>query len=86
MAGRPMVATEVGGVPEVIQAPYGRLVAPGRPTDLADALCDLAADRTALAGLGELGREAMLESYTLDVFLDGYRSLYDEVRTRVRGH
>ena len=86
MAGRPMVATEVGGVPEVIQPPYGRLVAPGRPTDLADAICDLAADRRNLARLGELGREAMLESYTLDVFLDGYRALYDEVRTRVRRH
>jgi glycosyltransferase involved in cell wall biosynthesis len=84
MAGRPMVATEVGGVPEVIRPPYGRLVAPGRPTDLADAICDLAADRDNLGRLGVLAREAMLESYTLDVFLDGYRALYDEVRVRAR--
>jgi glycosyltransferase involved in cell wall biosynthesis len=83
MAGRPMVATEVGGVPEVIVPPYGRLVAPGRPLELADAICAMAADRSNLARLGELGRQAMLESYTLEVFLDGYRALYDEVRTRV---
>jgi polysaccharide biosynthesis protein PelF len=82
MAGRPMVATEVGGVPEVIMAPYGRLVPPGRPLELADGICDMAADRGGLARLGTLGRKAMLESYTLDVFLDGYRWLYDEVRTR----
>lgn len=83
MAGRPMVATEVGGVPEVIQPPYGRLVAPGRPADLADAICDLARERDDLARLGRLGRAAMLESYTLEVFLQGYRWLYDEVRARV---
>ena len=82
MAGRPMVATEVGGVPEVIKPPYGRLVPPGRPLELADGICAMAADRGRLAGLGELGRRAMLESYTLDVFLDGYRRLYDEVRVR----
>ncbi|MGB7052340.1 MAG: glycosyltransferase, partial [Acidimicrobiales bacterium] len=82
MAGRPMVATEVGGVPEVIVPPYGKLVAPGRPLDLADAICAMAADRAGLARLGELGRQAMLKSYTLSVFLDGYRALYDEVRGR----
>ncbi len=83
MAGRPMVATEVGGVPEVIVPPYGRLVAPVRPLELADAICALAADRPGLAQLGELGRQAMLESYTLQVFLDRHRALYDEVRDRV---
>lgn len=82
MAGRPMVATEVGGVPEVVLPPYGRLVAPGRPTDLADAICSMAADRNGLARLGELGRQAMLASFTLEVFLDGHRALYDEVRAR----
>ncbi len=86
MAGRPMVATEVGGVPEVIMPPYGRLVPPGRPLELADGICAMAADRDGLARLGELGRQAMLESYTLDVFLDGYRWLYDEVRTRAPVH
>jgi glycosyltransferase involved in cell wall biosynthesis len=82
MAGRPMVATEVGGVPEVVRPPYGALVAPGRPSDLADAICAMAADRKDLARIGALGREAMLHSYTLDIFLDGYRALYDEVRVR----
>ncbi len=86
MAGRPMVATDVGGVPEVVQPPYGRLVSPGRPADLADAICAMADDRGDLARLGVLARQAMIESYTLDVFLEGYRWLYDEVRNRVHGH
>ncbi len=83
MAGRPMVATEVGGVPEVVKSPYGRLVAPGRPSELADGICEMARNREDLARLGELGRQAMLDSYTLDVFLDGYRWLYEEVKSRV---
>ena len=77
-----MVATEVGGVPEVVVAPYGRLAPPGRPLELADAICDLAADRPNLARLGALARQAMLDSYTLEVFLDGYRWLYEEVKVR----
>jgi len=85
MAGRPMVATEVGGVPEVVRPPYGALVPPGRPLQLAEAVCAMAADRPGLARKGALAREAMLRSYTLEVFLDGYRELYDEVRIRARG-
>lgn len=86
MAGRPMVATEVGGVPEVIRPPYGRLVAPQRPTDLAEAICELAADRHGLAVLGDQARRAMLDGYTLETFLDGHRMLYREVADRARRH
>lgn len=80
MAGRPMVATEVGGVPEVVVPPYGMLVPPGRPVDLADAICTMADDRADLARKGVLARDAMLHSFTLDLFLDRYRELYAEVR------
>ncbi|MGH9080939.1 MAG: GT4 family glycosyltransferase PelF [Acidimicrobiales bacterium] len=86
MAGRPMVATEVGGVPEVVVPPYGSLVPPGRPVELADAICAMAADRAGLAEKGARARDAMLRSYTLEVFLDAHRGLYDEVRARAGHH
>ncbi len=86
MAGRPMVATEVGGVPEVVVPPYGSLVPPGRPGELADAICAMADDRAGLARKGDLAREAMLAGYTLEHFLDGYRGLYHEVRERAVVH
>ncbi len=85
MAGRPMVATEVGGVAEVVRLPYGILVPPGRPLEMADAIMALASDRTALCRLGEQARKAMLDAYTLDVFLDRHRALYDEAVRRVEG-
>jgi polysaccharide biosynthesis protein PelF len=85
MAGRPIVATEVGGVPEVVVPPYGALVPPGRPVELADAICAMADDRPGLAVKGAQARDAMLRWYTLEVFLDAYRSLYDEAGRRA-GH
>ena len=87
MAGRPMVATEVGGVPEVIMAPV-RPSGPTRTSARTGRRHLRHGRRPERPGcrLGKLGREAMLESYTLDVFLDGYRWLYDEVRTRAPVH
>jgi glycosyltransferase involved in cell wall biosynthesis len=38
MCGRPFVATRVGGIPEITHPALGRLVAPGSPEELADAL------------------------------------------------
>jgi glycosyltransferase involved in cell wall biosynthesis len=75
----------VGGVPEVVVPPYGALVPPGRPVELADAICAMADDRPGLMVKGAQARDAMLRSYTLEVFLDAYRSLYDEAGRRA-GH
>jgi glycosyltransferase involved in cell wall biosynthesis len=36
--GRPVVATNVGGIPEIMSEECGRLVSPRDPTELADAL------------------------------------------------
>jgi glycosyltransferase involved in cell wall biosynthesis len=36
--GRPFVATRVGGIPEIADPSYSRLVAPGSPPELADAI------------------------------------------------
>jgi glycosyltransferase involved in cell wall biosynthesis len=42
--GRPFVATRVGGIPELVRGPAGRLVPPGDPAALADALAAVLAD------------------------------------------
>lgn len=55
-AGRPIVATAVGGIPEIVTPDAGRLVPPGTPGALAGALLELAADPAARARLGTAGR------------------------------
>lgn len=84
MAGRPMVATEVGALPEVVRPPFGLTVPPRRPDQFAAAICDLASRRGSLAELGRQARRRMLESFTLSRFLDSYRDLYAEVHHRAR--
>ena len=55
--GLPVVATAVGGVPEAVEDGItGRLVPPGDPQRLADAIVQLAADADGRALMGESGR------------------------------
>ncbi len=57
---RPVVATAVGGVPELVRDGIeGRLVAPGDPDAFADAIAAMLADPEASARMGEAGRRAV---------------------------
>jgi glycosyltransferase involved in cell wall biosynthesis len=57
--GIPIVATAVGGVPQVItDGVEGLLVPPGQPAQLADALCRVASDPDLARRLGEGSRSA----------------------------
>ena len=56
-AGAPLVASRVGGVPEIVEdGVNGLLVGPGEPEPLAHALVQLATDRDLAAALTEGGR------------------------------
>jgi glycosyltransferase involved in cell wall biosynthesis len=56
-AGRPVVATEVGGVPDVVRRDEtGLLVPPAAPDALGAAMVRLATSETARARLGTAGR------------------------------
>jgi len=71
--GTPVVATRVGGVPEVIDdGETGLLVDPRDPAGLSDAIDRLAADRDERARLGDAGRAAVEESYAWDALYDRY--------------
>ncbi|CAB1127761.1 protein of unknown function [Candidatus Hydrogenisulfobacillus filiaventi] len=59
--------------------PYGQLVAPQRPRELARAVLAFARQRRDLARLGELGRAAMVARFSLARFLAAHRALYTEL-------
>lgn len=57
-AGRPIVATDVGGTAEIVDSPQrGLLVGPDRPDQLAQALLRLAGDRSLREALGRSALE-----------------------------
>jgi glycosyltransferase involved in cell wall biosynthesis len=76
-AGVPVVATRVGGVPDVVRDGVdGFLVESGAIDDLADRLERLAADPALRAGMGEAGRARVLPRYAVDRLIDDVDRLY----------
>lgn len=64
-SGVPVVTTRIAGIPElVVDGQMGRVVAPGRVDELADAISELAADPVARARMGARGRAAVVAEFT----------------------
>lgn len=78
--GRPVVASAVGGVPEVIEdGIHGRLVAPESPGALADALEAFHRKPDAALGLGRAGAHLVRAHYTWQRVVEAFEAVYDEV-------
>lgn len=81
-AGMPVVATRVGGIPQVITDGFnGVLCAPDNVASLVTALKPLLADPGLAARMGEVGRERVLEAYGVErvrqLLGDVWRTLAD---------
>jgi glycosyltransferase involved in cell wall biosynthesis len=84
--GRPVVATDVGGVAELVSADEtGVLVPPDHPTALADALVALARDPTRAEALGRAGRSRQQRRFSIEAMVDGYAELFVELARRPHG-
>jgi glycosyltransferase involved in cell wall biosynthesis len=76
-SGRPVVATRVGGVPDVVRdGENGFLVEAGDVEAMADRLALLAADPGLSARLGETGRARVLPRYSVGRLIDDVDLLY----------
>ncbi len=79
-AALPVVATDVGGVGELVVAGYTGLVVPPRsPERLADALRTLLEDRDLRGRLGQAGRERVVQEFSLTRTVRDYEAVYDAV-------
>jgi glycosyltransferase involved in cell wall biosynthesis len=84
-AGRPVVATRVGGVPDVVRdGEDGFLVETGAVDDIAEALGRLAADPSLRRRLGEAGRARVLPRYSVDRLIDDVDRLYRSLLSSAR--
>ncbi|WP_435283661.1 glycosyltransferase family 4 protein [Streptomyces koelreuteriae] len=79
--GRPLVASRVGGLPELVGEDNGVLVPPGDAPALAEALRPLLGDPDRLRRLGE-GSAARAARYDVEHFLDALENHYREVVSR----
>ncbi|MGQ9611022.1 MAG: glycosyltransferase family 4 protein [bacterium] len=76
-AKKPVVATHVGGNPEVVQDNVtGILVPPRNPLALAQALIILIKDKKKLFEMGESGRRRVEQYFSIDVMLEKYEKVY----------
>ena len=76
-AGLPIVASGVGGIPELVDnGRTGLLVRQGNPKELADRLCDLMADPARAAKLGAAARSEARSRYSFDRMVAAFEGLY----------
>jgi glycosyltransferase involved in cell wall biosynthesis len=78
-AGRPLVATPVGAVPDMVGR-NGVLVPVGRPEPLAEALLGYLTDVEGAAEAGRVGRALAEQRYSPSRVAELLQELYDEVR------
>jgi glycosyltransferase involved in cell wall biosynthesis len=75
-AGTPIVAHAVGGIPEVLPASCGWLVAPEEPGGLARGIAAALADPPEAARRSEAARQAVLGALSFDRWIEAYAETY----------
>jgi glycosyltransferase involved in cell wall biosynthesis len=84
-AGLPVVASRVGGVPELVaEGESGLLVDPGEPDELAAALLRLVQDPELRRRLGAAGRARAEQRFDVDAFRRAHVELYSRELARRR--
>jgi glycosyltransferase involved in cell wall biosynthesis len=76
-AGRPVIATKIGGSPEiVVDGVTGYLVPPGDSLAMAEAITELLQDPDKARAMGSAGRKVVKEKFTVETMVKKYEELY----------
>jgi glycosyltransferase involved in cell wall biosynthesis len=83
-SGLPVVACNVGAVPELVQSDNtGSLVSPRRPDELAQAIIALLADQETCRQMGQAGRQRA-QDFALEVVMDSLINIYSNANANDR--
>lgn len=78
---KPVVATNVGGIPEIVEdGTTGYLVPPRNPEALAEKILLLLRHPEIAANVGQAGRKKVEKDFGLEKMVREYQSLYEELR------
>jgi len=83
--GRPAVATDVGGVADIVTPHTGALARPADPAALGAAIAELAGSAERRAALGAAARERVRERWSAQRLVGDVEALYEELLERRRG-
>ena len=79
-SGKPVVATDVGGVSSIVENNVnGFLVEPSKPALLAEPVLRLLKDKALYARMARSGRKTVVKKFSIDVMADRTEELYKEV-------
>lgn len=79
LAEIPIIATNVGGVPEIIQnEKTGLLITPANPDELADAIKKLIEDKKFAQNIAQNAKEKILKEFSFEKMLDRTLAAYEE--------
>ncbi|HEY8469297.1 MAG TPA: glycosyltransferase family 4 protein [Longimicrobiales bacterium] len=81
--GRPVAASRVGGLPEIVDEEVGTLFEPADPGDLAARVAALLA-RPDLAEMGARARRRVVERWSLERLARRHREIYETLLTETR--
>ena len=81
--GVPVVVTDVGGNREIVQPPTCGLIVPARdPQALAKVSLELLRDPLRRKQMGVVGRQRVIQNFSVEIMTQNYARLYDELLSR----
>jgi glycosyltransferase involved in cell wall biosynthesis len=84
--GKAVVSTRLGSIPEIVEdGVTGRLVPPGEPAALGEAMDELVRDDARAAAMGRAGRDLVERAYGPAKHLEGVLGLYAQAQAIARG-
>lgn len=78
-AGRPVVSTAVGGVPDCVPPQAGILVPPGNPGSICQAVVEILEDEAIARKMGVSGQEWVADRYSSQRLVTDVQALYEEL-------
>ncbi len=77
--GRPVIASRVGGIPEIVTPQTGYLTAPGDAEEIEQAITALARNPAQRAAMGEAARRRV-QDFSVDKCVQGIEAVYEALR------